>query len=88
MKLEFVIVIACTAIVSSSFTIVVIRYYDRTVAHGYDGKWHEAEQRVERMESALSNYNRTFKLNTAAPRWPEEQRGSNDFTNRTETNSR
>jgi len=88
MKLELVIVIACTAIVSSTLTITVIRYYDSMVAHRYDGKRHEPEQRVERMESALSNYNRTFKLNTAAPRWPEEQRGSNDFTNRTETNSR
>jgi len=88
MKLELIVVMVCTAIVSSTFTIVVIRYYDRALAHGYDGKRHAPEQRVERMESALSNYNRTFKLNTAAPGWPEEQRGSNDFTNRTETNSR
>ncbi len=88
MKLEYIVVIACTAIVSSSFTIVLIRYYDRTVADRYEGKQHQPEQRVERMESALSNYNRTFKLNTAAPRWPEEQRGSHDHTNRTETNSR
>jgi len=88
MKLQFIIVIACTAIVSSSFTIVLIRYYDRTVADRYNGNQREPEQRVEGMESALSNYNRTFKLNTAAPSWPEEQRGSNDFTHRTETNSR
>ena len=88
MKLEYIVVIACTAIVSSSFTIVLIRYYDRTVADRDEGKQHEPTQRVERMESALSNYNRNFKLNTAAPRWPEEKRGLHDLTNRTETNSR
>jgi len=45
MKLEYLVIIACTAIVSSSFTIVLIRYYDRAVADRYNGNQRDPEQR-------------------------------------------
>jgi hypothetical protein len=68
MKLEFIVVIACTAMVSSSLTIVAIRYCD--------GRRNEPP--AQQIQTAISNFNHTLKLNTTPPLWPDEKGKSND----------
>lgn len=68
MKLKLILLIAGAAVIGSSITIVIIRSNDRA-------KRRETEQRQKQspdnLQSALSNYNKTFKLNTNPPLWPD-----------------
>jgi len=67
MKLKILILIAGTAIVGSSITIAVIQSRD----HRETRQQRQAHESQNRIGTAISNYNQTFKLNTNPPIWPE-----------------
>ncbi|MCI0539078.1 MAG: hypothetical protein L0Z50_28050 [Verrucomicrobiales bacterium] len=68
MKLKLILIIAGIALAGITVTIVVIQSKE-------GAKRREAERQnvesADRLQSTLSNYNQTFKLNTAPPLWPD-----------------
>jgi hypothetical protein len=67
MKLKILIIIG-TAVIGSSITIAVIQSRERTERR------QQAEESQNRMSTAISNYNQTFKLNTNPPIWPDAKK--------------
>lgn len=77
MKLRLILTIAGVAIIGSSLTIVVIQSSEKAKQQGAERQKAEGD---DRLQTTLSNYNQTFKLNTAPPLWPDgtTNRSSND----------
>lgn len=68
MKLKLILLIAGAAVIGSSITIVIIQSNDRAKRHEMERRQTESGNRLQ---SAFSNYNKTFKLNTNPPLWPD-----------------
>ena len=68
MKLKLILIIAGLAIAGATVTIIVIQSKD-------SAKQREIERQkmksADDLPNALSNYNKTFKLNTNPPLWPD-----------------
>lgn len=67
MKSKILILIAGAAIVGSSITITVIQSREPREAR----QQRQAQESQNRIGTAISNYNQTFKLNTNPPIWPQ-----------------
>jgi hypothetical protein len=68
MKLKLLLIIAGTAVVGSSITIVIIQSRDHATER------RQAAESQNRVATTMSNYTHTFKLNTNPPLWPEAQK--------------
>lgn len=67
MKLKIILIIAGLAIAGSTVTIIVIQSKDSAKRREVERQKAES---ADRLQSTLSNYNQTFKLNTNPPLWP------------------
>jgi hypothetical protein len=70
MKLKISILLLIAAIAGASITVVVIRK-QRQVQAVQENQW----------PVAMSNYSKTFKLNTSPPLWPASKGVTNGNTN-------
>jgi hypothetical protein len=75
MKLKIILFLAIAAIVGSSITVLVIQAH-----HPHS----ESVPPGSQLPTALSNYSKTFKLNTSPPLWRDSQ--SKGVTNGNVTN--
>lgn len=64
MKLKILLLVAGIAVAGSSVTILVVQ------SHQQHAKSVPPE---EQLPTAMSNYSKTFKLNTSPPLWPDGQ---------------
>lgn len=68
MKLKLILIMAGVAIIGSSVTIVVIQSKEKAAHRKAEQQQQES---ADRLRNTMSNYNQTFKLNTAPPLWPD-----------------
>ncbi|MCI0539167.1 MAG: hypothetical protein L0Z50_28500 [Verrucomicrobiales bacterium] len=68
MKLKLILIIAGLALACSTVTIIVIQSKDRAKEREVERQKFES---TNQLQSALSNYGRTFKLTTNPPLWPD-----------------
>ena len=67
MKLKILLLVAGVAVIGSSVTVLVIQ------SRPHQLKFPPPESQLP---TAISNYNRTFKLNTSPPIWGQPQKGA------------
>ena len=68
MKLKILLLIAVIAMVGGSVTVLVLQSNARKL------KFQPTPE--SQLPTAISNYNRTFKLNTSPPIWGQPQKGA------------
>ena len=68
MKLKLILIITGIALAGITVTIVIIQ--SKEGAKRREAERQNAES-ADRLQSTLSNYSRTFKLNTNPPLWPD-----------------
>jgi hypothetical protein len=65
MKLKLLLLVACIAVIGGSVTVLVIQSHSRPL------KFPPPESELP---AAISNYSKTFKLNTSPPIWAQPQK--------------
>ena len=75
MKLKILLLVAVVAVIGGSVTVLVIQSHSRQLKFPPPSE--------SQLPTAISNYSKTFKLNTSPPIWGQPQKG---ITNGSSTN--
>ena len=65
MKLKIILIIVGTAVIGGSIHVAIIQSRERKE------RQQAIQESHERVSTAMSNYTKTFKLNTNPPIWPD-----------------